>query len=75
MATADFDALLGRLRTLSPDELAPVKALVERLEPREAAPRDRFRAFLGVLSADARLIARYRGLRARRSSLLASIDD
>jgi hypothetical protein len=58
MATADFDALLDRLRTLSPDELARVKALVERLEPLEAAPRDRFRAFLGVLSAeDARLIA------------------
>jgi hypothetical protein len=60
MAVVDLDALLARLRGLSTDELARVKALVDELEPGESRmPAGRFRAFSGVLSEeDARAMAR-----------------
>jgi len=52
VTAADFDRLLDKLRRLSPDGLARVEALVERLEPETPNGTDRFRSLSGVLSAE-----------------------
>jgi hypothetical protein len=52
VATVDFDSLIDKLRRLSPDGLARVEALVERLEPESSTGKDRFRSLSGVLSAE-----------------------
>jgi hypothetical protein len=55
VATSNIDLLVGKLRKLSPEEIAQVEALVERLEP---ANHGGFAAFSGVLSQDdAKLMA------------------
>ena len=48
----DFDRLIDKLRRLSPDGLARVEALVERLEPESANGADRFRSLSGTLSEE-----------------------
>jgi hypothetical protein len=52
VAAIDFDRLIDKLRRLSPDGLARVEALVERLEPEGANGTDRFRSLSGTLSEE-----------------------
>jgi hypothetical protein len=58
MAAANLNLLLDKVRHLSPDKLAQVEAFVEKLESGQTAPRGRFRALSGLVSAeDAGLMA------------------
>jgi len=51
MAAADLDALVEKLRRLTPTELARVKALVDGM-PEAGKRPSRFRALSGVLSPE-----------------------